>query len=566
MRFGRSFVLAVLAAAPAAPVAADEGRVPRDVRTKRFATSIACSFCHANADDTGAMRDGAGRGVAPYDLWRSSMKANAARDPFFRAAVAAEVAAAPDRRIEIEARCLHCHAPMASLEARLAGRPGLAHADLDRDHDDADDDRAALARDGVSCTLCHQIRPEGLGGPEGFDGRFVVGEERRIFGPHGDQWTQPMKRITDYEPERAEHVQRSALCATCHTSHLTASPGGAVAELGAYLEWRNSDYDDERPEPGPRAATCQACHLPTTDQDGAPIRTRIAKSSHGADLAQIPPLEPFGRHLFVGGNTLLPAILRDHAEELHVKAPPAAFDATIARARELLAGRTATLEILEALPGVDSLTVTVPVRNLAGHKFPTGHASRRAWLRLRVRDLRGDVFFASGEHDAQGRIVARTDAAPLPFEAAGGPLAPHRPVVRREDEVQVYEAVLARAGKPEFHSVPATGFAKDNRLLPAGWRADHPDAAATAPQGTAGDGDFEAGGDTVTYEIPFPDEEPLTDFTVEVALLYQPLAPRTAAELFATDAPEVRRFERMYRAATRTPETVATAWLTVRAE
>ena len=44
----------------------------------------------------------------------------------------------------------------------------------------------ALARDGVTCSLCHQIAPDNLGKPESFSGGFLVGEDREIYGPHDD--------------------------------------------------------------------------------------------------------------------------------------------------------------------------------------------------------------------------------------------------------------------------------------------------------------------------------------------------------------------------------------------
>lgn len=280
------------------------------------------------------------------------------------------------------------------------------------------------------------------------------------------------------------------------------------------------------------------------------------------DLDRVAPREPFGRHVYVGGNTLVPAMLRDHREELRADAPAAAFDVTIALAREQLRERTARVQIEEAVLGAESLHVVVRVDNLAGHKFPTGHSSRRAWLRVRVRDLEGGILFASGECDGKGRILG-ADGQPLPWEGAGGPLFPHRATVSGAGEVQVYEAVLARGdGAVALSGATATGWAKDNRLLPLGWSADHADAAATAPVGTKEDADFRAGGDLVTYEIPWKGEHPR--YVVEVALLYQPLSARYAAELFASDAPDVARFRRMYEAADRAPEVVAEARLEVR--
>ena len=93
------------------------GALQRDVRTQRFATAVVCSVSHGNQPDSGVLRDQQGRGIAPFDLWRSTMMANASNDPFFRAALAAEVAVAPEEsRAAVEARCLRCHAPMGSEE------------------------------------------------------------------------------------------------------------------------------------------------------------------------------------------------------------------------------------------------------------------------------------------------------------------------------------------------------------------------------------------------------------------------------------------------------------------
>ncbi|MHC4409331.1 MAG: hypothetical protein ACYS0F_10035, partial [Planctomycetota bacterium] len=179
----------------AAFVLADTGRLQRDVRTARFATAVVCQTCHSNADDSGAMRDVQGRGIAPHDFWQSSMMANSARDPFFRAALVAEVAAAGKQGAAVEARCLHCHAPMASYEARLAGKAGLAFQQLEQEFEEDEADVAALARDGVSCTLCHQIQ---AGAKR--DGQFEVGDGREIFGPFDKQFGLAMHRVTKYWP------------------------------------------------------------------------------------------------------------------------------------------------------------------------------------------------------------------------------------------------------------------------------------------------------------------------------------------------------------------------------
>ncbi len=560
----------VLAACACLALAQDPGGrptattpAPRAVLEGRFATSLVCAQCHSSSVRAEALRDAKGRSVAPFDLWRASMMANSARDPLWRAAVAAEMVATPARAAEIQAECMRCHAPMASIEAEKAGDPPLT---LDLLHQD--DARGQLALDGVSCTVCHQIPPSALGNESGHLG---IGDDKLIYGPHADPFTTPMRRHTGFTPTFAPHLRDSRHCATCHTLHTeTLAPDGAptghrLAEQTPYLEWRNSIFDTERAEPGPEATSCQGCHVPFTDVDGELIETRIARNPVGRDFPRVQPRAPFGRHVFVGGNTLVPAILRDRGDELGALAPREAFEAVLVETRAQLTERTARVHVLEAARAGDRVRVVVKAENLTGHKLPTGFPEvRRAWLRVRVRDASGAVVAASGEHDDQGRLLG-ADGAPLPSELAGGPIEPHRDQVSSPDEVALFEAVLADAsGRPTWRLLRGAGYAKDDRLLPRGWRPDHPDAATTAPVGIEGDRDFVGGEDVVRYDLPAPGTGPLT---VEVDLLYQTLNARFAAELFALDAPEIARFRAMYDAlpaADRAP--VSTARATVRVD
>jgi hypothetical protein len=66
-----------------------------------FAKSSDCALCHSFSNLAGAMRDGKDRNVAPFDLWSGSMMANSAVDPYWKAAVSAEVAATPSQKPHI---------------------------------------------------------------------------------------------------------------------------------------------------------------------------------------------------------------------------------------------------------------------------------------------------------------------------------------------------------------------------------------------------------------------------------------------------------------------------------
>lgn len=497
------------AEAPAAGDPAEEDDAP-------FAPSPVCALCHSNAPAAEAMRDPRAREVSPFQLWRGTAMASAFRDVIWRAAVAAEVAAAPRHEHAIVAGCIRCHGPMGArtLGAREVGLELFGA-----------DGAGALLRDGVSCTVCHRISADGLGDPSTFGGAFRLVPGRQIVGPHPDPFPMPMLHHTGFEPVQGDQILSGALCGTCHTVVTTplgaARPGETFLEQAPYLEWRNSVFGADGSGAG---ATCQACHLPVRSADGEPIETRIARNPMGGDFPPIDPRSPYGRHVLVGGNTLLPALLAAGA--------PAddrpAYAAVEALAAAQLARRSARLEIVGAAAAGGTLSFVARVENLAGHKFPTGHPSRRAWLRVRVRDAGGRLLFASGEHDRAGRLVG-PGGRPLASERPGGAPEPHRATIRRAGEVQVYELAMEdRRGEPTDLLLRAARPRKDDRLLPAGWSADHADAARTRPVGTDGDADFVAGGDGVAYELPLPPgaRRPLQ---VEAELLYQPLSPRLAA-------------------------------------
>jgi hypothetical protein len=509
-----------------------------------FTTHETCALCHDETERGTAMRDAEDRNVAPVDLWRSSMMANAARDPLWRGVVALEAAATPSRAQEIESVCLRCHAPMAA--------PGTRLADLV-----AGGEPLALAEDGVSCTVCHQVRPEGLGTPGSFSGRFRIGDDAEIYGPHVAPFANPMRMHTIYTPTASEHVLDAALCGTCHTLYTDAlgadgeATGARLAEQTPYLEWLNSAYAT-----GPAAATCQDCHLPTVDVDGSPIRTRIAHNPGGRDFPPTSPRAPFGRHVLVGGNALTPKLLRAGGT-----APADAFDETLARVQEQLAS-AARIEVTDVRRTAGRLRVDVRVENLTGHRLPTAHPTRRVWLALEALDEQGRVLFASGAFDARGRLVG-ADGRPLAIERGGGPLAPHRDRIEGADQVALYEARMAdAAGRPTWLLTRGAVYAKDDRLPPRGWRADGPWPDETRPKGVEGDGDFGAGSDVVHYDVPL-DLSLERPFVLRARLLHQTVGARWIAEWIATGLPEAESLRTLLEGADLGPSELARTTLRV---
>ena len=143
----------------------------------------------------------------------------------------------------------------------------------------------------------------------------------------------------------------------------------------------------------------------------------------------------------------------------------------------------------------------------------------------------------------------------LDIEKAGGPFEPHHDEITRSDEVQIYESVMAGVdGKRAARLLKATGYLKDNRILPAGYSTSHPTHDKTASVGVDGDADFVGGEDTVRYAVPLRGLKPAR---VEVRFLYQSVSARIARDLFQVDTPEVKAFRTMYERANHRPAVIA---------
>ncbi len=494
-----------------------------------FATADGCALCHSSAPRAVAMRSATGDDVSPYALWQGTAMANSFHDPFWRAQMAREVSLAPDQQRAIESSCITCHAPMAHHSARLAELPPPTFAEIQHD---------ALARDGVSCTVCHQAGPEGLGTPHSFGGNLSIEKGRRIFGPHADPVEGPMLQHASYTPVFGEHISQSAFCGSCHT--LIAEHGGKpFPEQTPYLEWRNSSFTTEAGF-NPEGTSCQDCHMPEVGD------TKIARNPAGRDF-NLPVREDFSAHAFVGGNAFLLDMLRENAEELGVTAPAEAFERMAHATRRQLAEQTTRVAIGDLRTEEGRLRFHVRVENLTGHKFPTGYPARRAWLEVDVR-VGNRVAFASGRSDARGRISGVADERNLP----------HVQTVTSADQVQVWEMVAVDAeGRAVTDLTRMYERSKDNRLLPRGWSPDGPHVAETAPVGTEGDPDFLAGEDTVHFDL---DLGPIEETVRVVAWVrYQPIPPTWVEPLRAVDHDHARQFVRMYDAADPRPETAGLA-------
>ena len=361
----------------------------------RFVTARQCIACHT------PLTAPSGEDVSIGFDWRATMMANSARDPYWHAAVRREVLDHPAAQAAIEDKCATCHMPMARFDSAAAGGRGEVFANLAPTAP-----QHALAADGVSCTVCHQIAADRLGEHASFDGGFAIEAhdgDPVVFGPHEvDAGRQSvMRSAAGFTPSAGTHIQRAELCATCHTLFTTALDDagdaiGTLPEQVPYQEWLHSDYRD--------TASCQSCHMPEVAGE-TPIASVLAE-----------PRSRVSQHTFLGGNAFMLGILNKHRAELGVVALPQELAASGEATKRYLGSQAASLTIAVAERSGSLLDIALALSSTTGHKLPTGYPSRRAWLHVVVTDAEGAVVFESGAMRPDGSIVGNdndTDGARL---------------------------------------------------------------------------------------------------------------------------------------------------------
>ena len=515
----------------------------------------------------------AGEDVSSPTQWQHGMMAHSVNDPYYQAVVEDEVKHFPDLAGFIEDTCLTCHAPMAHTHAHQT------QTSLDTDGfyrlDTAVTDMPA--REGVSCTACHQIEDDGnLGTIDSFNGGFSISDNRReIFGPFANPVTQPMVNNTQYTPVQGTHISSSEHCATCHTlftptisindGQLT---GEKFPEQTPYLEWQNSIYADGNSQ----AQSCQQCHMPAPAED---YETRIALRPNGTENTNWPLRSPFSVHEFVGGNTHTLTLLRDYRDVMGIAGSTTVdgFNEKITQTRDMLK-TAASVEIGTPAIDTEQLNIPVTISNLTGHKLPTSYPSRRMWLQLTVRDSGGQLVFESGRADDNGQISV--DAGDL-LEACVATeknlpgfdykqcYEPHHDVISSPEQIAIYESVLGDVnGNISYVLLHAAEYLKDNRIPPKGFsRSDVPANGVTAIIGEAtADNDFNtevaasgSGQDTVHYQVDVSNHT--GPYRIEAKLNYQSVRPGFVDSLHAEDHPRIARYKQMYAAVPPTVEKLA---------
>lgn len=385
-----------------------------------------CKMCHTRIRTPTA---------GQHALWSNSMMSRSGADPYWKLRVDRERELLPGARAVIDEKCFRCHAPTSKDLGAEAG-----------------------AREGVTCTVCHRITDQGFGTAASFTGGFHFNPKKEIAGPHERPFQMPMLMHTTMAPVASEHVLRPELCATCHTviTPILDAQGrshGEFYEQTPYLEWRASDG-------GATGLTCQQCHMPALEE-----AEYIAHRPPGGPFPPTRPRQPFARHEFTGGNVQVLERTGGDAAATRQR-----LESALALAAEATREGGATV-------------LRVEVRNLTGHKLPTGFPGRRLWLRVTAWDAGGRESFSSGG--------AGTDFR-----------QPHRDWISSPSEAMIWEA---RMQGPSL--LLDAAWEKDNRILPAGFDAARVqiagiDASRISAVGVQGDGDFRPGSDRVRYRLP----------------------------------------------------------------
>jgi hypothetical protein len=470
-------------------------------RSAQFVTSDQCMSCHSGMTAPfgpsmfvpfGKAIDfeAPGWDVSPYGEWRWSAMGLAGRDPVFFAQVETELKLidqefGSDKKHAQELKealfdtCLRCHGGMGHRQFK-ADHPDNRH--FSTAHTQATDGPhshyGALARDGVSCMVCHrmQAKPQPTEDRRPYlqyfletqiTGNYQLGPSNEIYGPFKDEEIAPyaMEHATGWKPKHGSFLKSSQMCGTCHTIALPAVDDPVHPhdphvdevrktqtvevfrkchhhlEQATYLEWLNSEYENEVNPQNLNAKSCQDCHMARNLVDerhsiNIPnIATRIAHIQdptypESENVAAPEHLnvrirnKDFRRHNFGGLNSLLIEMFRQHPDVLGVRTTDfmtgSKIDAENALAGITRRARYETADLSVTVKQRDEhIEAQVVVTNKVGHRFPSGVAFRRAFLEVALVRVTAsseeETVWASGRTNALGVLIG-PDGAPLATE------------------------------------------------------------------------------------------------------------------------------------------------------
>ncbi len=566
---------------------------------EQFITSDQCLSCHdGQPPNLGPnmyipLSDTTGINLSPYGEWNWSMMGLAGRDPIFYSQIESELNMQPQHADLIQNTCFRCHGVMGQRQFAIDHPTDNFSKEFPfiKDENDPYFKYGALARDGVSCALCHQIVDDKLPLDSIYTGRFKVstpGEFEKgisyVYGPFEDPAVLAMESSLGMKPVQNDYIKESRLCGGCHTVNLpvfdrTGKQVGNVFEQATYLEWQNSDYQTEFGGGGKTPKSCQNCHMPTTfpysrPDTGMPLIFRIAniqdqtypEADHRAPMDSITiPLRPeFARHSLLGVNQFALEMFNQFDYILGVRktdymtSSKSGLPFAIEVSDRLAKQHTATVEVTGVKETGEGLEATVRVTNLTGHRMPSGVGFRRAFLEFKVIDAHNAAVWPSGATNSVG-VIIDGKGKPLPSEflevdpkTGEQQYEPHYEVITRQDQVQIYQE-LSKSPEGTFTTSFLNIFehVKDNRLLPIGWTKSGP-SGFKYPEATMPHGDVlndkvfmnGTGSDEITYRVKLP-KKIVKGARVIATLYYQSIPPYYLRDRF-TIAPNGKGTQRLH--------------------
>ncbi len=493
-----------------------------------FLHSKECRTCHGFDSTYYANVNANGESVNVFDDWESSMMANSAKDPLWRAKVSHEILVNPSHSLALQNKCTSCHAPMGHYTAKYHGAANYTIADLDND---------SLGLNGISCLACHMIGPNGLG--QTFSGEIPYDTNKVIYGPYQNPNMGPMQLYIGMDPTYSPHMSEGRVCSSCHTLLTNSVDLGGVPtgrtfiEQATFHEWLNSSAAADN-------VTCQNCHMPKVE-DSVIIANQYLN---------LPPRSPFNRHKFMGGNEFMVKLIKNNKTALGITVSDKNFDSTIAVTNRVLKEQTLSIDLLLDSITPDSAFVKLRLTNKVGHKFPSGYPSRRTVVQLIAIDQNNDTLFKSGLF-APNYALLNT---PVSHQ-------PHYDVINDDTKTQVYEMVMGDVnGNKTTVLERADSILKDNRIPPEGFISGIPLYDTVKIVGDAeSDPDFNkysggvegSGRDFVHYHINISGLP--TYFKIIAKVYYQSVPPEWLQEMFTLSSQPIDDFKTMFDNADKTP-------------
>ena len=598
----------------------------------KFLTSDQCISCHdatySNSAEPNMLiakfNSNQKINVSPYGEWRVSPMGLAGRDPIFYSQLQSETNNLPQITQCIENTCLHCHGVMGQRQLAIDTRATAKDQCKDifalappkqvpfgkpfaksmvsqwqTTPENNDAKYGALARDGISCTVCHHISADALDSENSYTGNFVTGPADELYGPYKDDSIipKPMKHALNIAPKHAKQITDSNICGSCHNillpifnndgtpAKIEAPTGKTISasyEQSTNLEWLNSDFAKSQ-----SFQSCQDCHMPTHFKVGNthnPLKdikiANIESDEFAPTSHQLPDKEirltardRFARHSLHGLNVFLNEMFQQFPMVLGIRQMDYMLNSNVQPALitsrdsmlEMAQHETADVTITDIKPEGEQLKVTVKVINKVGHYLPSGVGFRRVFVELVVLDKSGHALWASGRTNDLGVIVKGISEEPLDTEKGGmgvSQFQPHYQTITQEDQVQIYQELIKDSADELTTSfLRRVKTVKDNRLRPKGFdpaffasnSSPYIQLLAELPGDEKNDPYYTdpklTGSDSIIYKITLPKNQLEKAQQVSVRLYNQSIPPAYLQDRFsdANQGPQKKEeIQRLY--------------------